>query len=77
VGVDVSDELKPARFANPARINRAMCDALGLDPSEVMSVTISMVGNKACDIEVHMFLDTEMAKKVIDVIKHYTLVESI
>jgi hypothetical protein len=76
VGGDVSEELKQARFANPARINIEMCKALGLDPSEVTSITINMAGSKACDIEVHMFLDTEMAKKVIGVVKNYTLVES-
>lgn len=73
----MSEESVKPRIVNVKRVNIALCEALGLDPMTVTSVTINMAGSKACDIEVHMFLDTEMAGKVIDVIKRYTLVESI
>lgn len=63
-------------IATPREIGVAVCDALGLDPANVESVTIKLTATDAARVEVVRFVTDDDGKKLNAVLKRYTLTES-
>jgi hypothetical protein len=54
---------------NKLRTNKAICDALGIDPSKVSKVTITL-GSDAPMIEVLCYLDVEKTGRLVEVLSN-------
>ena len=62
--------------ARPSDINMAICQALGIDPSNVESVTIKLAAQEAPRIEVVRFASPNDSAMLGKTLKRYTLTES-
>lgn len=62
--------------ARPSDINMAICQALGIDPTNVMSVTIKLSADDAPRIEVVRLASPNDSAMLGKTLKRYTLTES-
>jgi hypothetical protein len=71
----VSDDLiRVAAIINPVKTKVAICKALGLDATKLVSAVITL-DHGMPRVEMKMLLDGEMTEKLSGVLRSYNLVE--
>ena len=69
-----SEKLPEAAVINFHRLNVAICEALGLNPRKIVSVTITLKPNDN-SVRIESFVTNEEADSIATIIKQYRLVE--
>ena len=64
------------RVYNSLRGNLAVCKALGLDPSNVRSISIEFAPNSLPNVFVSFLVDTKQVEEIAAELQHYVLVEA-
>ena len=69
------DLIKVAGIINPIKTNVAIAQALGLNPTDISSITIEMTGGKPPVANIKMYVTSEQTDKLATVLRRCVLTE--
>jgi hypothetical protein len=74
----MSDDLiRIAGIINPTKTNVAIAQALGLNPTDINSITLEFAGGKTPVAHIKMYVTSEMTDKLAVALKRCHLIERI